>query len=88
METKYGAKLCGCGINIAVAMAMCSRCEIESIKQELSDRTEEMFKVKATLIALVKDPHGCPQCHSGKLIKVCNDHWPDCPYNLAMPYIN
>ena len=56
--------------------------------ESLDDRTEEMFKVRSILNALVKEPHGCPQCHSGKLIKKGNDHWPDCPYNLAVPYLD
>ena len=56
----------------------------ETLEGALADRTEEMFKIKAILNALVKEPHGCPQCHSGKLIKEGHDHWPDCPYNLAV----
>ena len=92
---KFGAKRCKCGVNISEKMDMCSACHVKHLieclqncETELADRTEEMFKVRNILNALVKEPYGCPQCHSGKIIREGNDHWPDCPYNLAVPYLD
>lgn len=48
-----------------------------------SPEYKESAELKNILTAILKDPHGCPMCDSGKLRNPEKQHWPDCPFYQA-----
>jgi len=62
MGVKYGAKLCGCGVNISVAMDRCSKCEITRLtkeRQELWSANLHLQKENKQLKAQIADDNDC-----------------------------
>jgi hypothetical protein len=45
--------------------------------------TRERDTLRRALEAVLREPHGCPMCDSGKLRNPDKAHWPECPYLAA-----
>jgi hypothetical protein len=39
--------------------------------------------IEAALRRILTEPHGCPACHSGKIITLGKAHWDSCGYAMA-----
>jgi hypothetical protein len=52
---------------------------------KLTRQRDELLSVVGALVA---DPHGCPMCHSGKLINPNKGHWDECPFLRAEQIMN
>jgi hypothetical protein len=40
-------------------------------------------KLMKAVEGLMAEPHGCPMCHSGKIINSEKEHWDTCPFVIG-----
>lgn len=56
---------------------------IRELVQKATEKNALIEKLRAAVKALQAEPHGCPFCHSGKIINPGKAHDDDCGYRLA-----
>lgn len=55
---------------------------------EYAKVVKQRDELLAAVHGLLTEPHGCPMCHSGKLINPAKGHWDDCSFALAQAAVD